>query len=246
VQDPAVRQRFRDAVAQAAGRGLEVIGQWDLIQIAESGEGDVDYAGQTVTQVAAARGVDPIDVMLDVVLAENLPVSVAFPSLTPSLGASDESWQVRAAVWRDDRVVLGGSDAGAHLDLMCHANYTTEVLSNAVRERRLFTLEEGVRELTDAPARLYGLRHRGRVAEGWIADLVVFDPDTVGSEPARARYDMPGGACRLYAASRGIAHVFVNGREVVRDDEMTGDLAGTVLRSGRDTETVTVPGGGNG
>src|SRR5947209_9412219 len=184
--------------------------------------------------------------MLDVVLAEALPVSVAFPSLTPSLGASDESWQVRAKVWKDDRVVLGGSDAGAHLDLMCHANYTTEVLSNAVRERGLFTLEEGVRELTDVPARLYGLRQRGRVEDGWIADLVVFDPDQVGSEPARARYDMPGGACRLYAESRGIAHVFVRGREIVADDKMTGDLPGTVLRSGVDTETVTVPGGGNG
>jgi N-acyl-D-aspartate/D-glutamate deacylase len=246
VQDPAVRQRFRDAIARAGGRGLEVIGQWDLIEIAESQSGDDDDAGRTIAEVAAARGVDPVDVMLDVVLAGNVAVSVSFPSLTPSLGASDESWQVRAKVWRDDRVVLGGSDAGAHLDLMCHANYTTEVLGNAVRERGLFTLEEGVRELTDIPARLYGLRGRGRVAEGWIADLVMFDPDEVGSEPARARYDMPGGACRLFAASRGVRHVFVGGREVVADDKMTGDLGGTVLRSGVDTETVTVPGGGDG
>jgi N-acyl-D-aspartate/D-glutamate deacylase len=246
VQDPAVRKRFRQAVAGAGGRGLEVVGQWDLIEIAESQPGEDDYAGRTIADVAAARGVEPVDVMLDVVLARNLPVAVAFPSLTPSLGASDESWQVRAGVWRDDRVVLGGSDAGAHLDLMCHANYTTEVLGTAVRERGLFTLQEAVRELTDIPARLYGLRGRGRVAEGWIADLVMFDPDDVGSEPARARYDMPGGGCRLFAESRGVRHVFVNGHEVVADDKMTGDLGGAVLRSGVDTETVTVPGGGNG
>src|SRR5207253_4336026 len=138
--------------------------------------------------VAAARGTDVVDVLVDVVLADRLPLSVALPSLTPSLGRTDEGWRARAAVWKDPRVVLGGSDAGAHLDLMCHANYTTEVLGSAVRERGLFTLEEGVRELTDVPARLYGLRERGRVAEGWHADLVAFDPDTVGSQPARARF----------------------------------------------------------
>jgi N-acyl-D-aspartate/D-glutamate deacylase len=146
-------------------------------------------------------------------------------------------------VWRDPRTVLGGSDAGAHLDLMCHANYTTVLLGESVRERGLLTLEEAVHQLTDVPARLYGLRDRGRVATGWHADLVVFDPATVGSEPARARHDLPGGGLRLYAEGTGVAHVFVNGREVVTDGRLTDELAGTVLRSGRDTDTVTVPGG---
>src|SRR5205814_9822340 len=107
VQRPAVGQRFRDAIAQAAARGLEVIGKWDLIQVAEAGGDDADYAGRTIAEVAVMRRSDPLDVMLDVVLAGNLPVSVAFPSLTPPLGATDESWQVRAKVAQDERVVVG-------------------------------------------------------------------------------------------------------------------------------------------
>ena len=138
--------------------------------------------------------------------------------------------------------MLGGSDAGAHLDLMCHANYPTVVLGEVVRARGLLTVEEAVQLMTERPARHYGLRERGRLAEGWHADLVVFDPATVGSDPAHVRTDLPGGGERLYAGSCGVTHVFVAGQEVVTDGVMTGVNAGTVLRSGRDTETVTLAG----
>ena len=94
--------------------------------------------------------------------------------------------------------------------------------------------------MTDVPARLYGLTGRGRVAEGAIADLVVLDPDTVGTKPLLARHDLPAGGERLYAEATGIEHVLVGGRDAVVGGELTGDLAGTVLRSGRDTETVTL------
>ena len=106
----------------------------------------------------------------------------------------------------------------------------------------LFTLERAIHKMTDEPARLYGLRGRGRVAAGWLADLVVFDPARIASEPARARNDLPADGERLYAEARGVEHLFVNGREVVAHDQFTGDLGGTLLRSGRDTETVSVPG----
>src|SRR5690606_34527436 len=109
-----------------------------------------------------------------------------------------------------------------------------------VRDRGLLTLEQAVREITDVPARLYGLRGRGRIAEGWFADLVVFDPATVGTGPTEVRHDLPGGEMRLFNEGRGIAHVFVNGAEVIADGRYTGQLGGVVLRSGRDTETVTV------
>ena len=246
IQDPEVRSRLRDGAAEASRRGLGAMTDWDLLEIAEIPAGAdpalADLAGHSIADIARDRGTDPVDVLIDVVLPDRLPLTLVFPSLVPSLGRSDESWQVRAGVWADDRTVLGGSDAGAHVDLMCHANYTTMLLGESVRERGLLTLEEAVHQLSDVPARLYGLSGRGRVADGWHADLVVLDPDQVGSGPNQVRHDMPAGGERLYAEGRGLAHVFVNGREIVTDDQLVGDVGGTLLRSGRDTETVTVPG----
>ena len=127
--------------------------------------------------------------LIDVVLPDRLPLTLVFPSLVPSLGRSDEGWRVRAGVWRRrPRTVLGGSDAGAHVDLMCHANYTTVLLGESVREPRAADARGGRPPADRRPgAALYGLRDRGRVAEGGTADLVVLDPDAVGSEPARVR-----------------------------------------------------------
>jgi N-acyl-D-aspartate/D-glutamate deacylase len=93
--------------------------------------------------------------------------------------------------------------------------------------------------MTDTPARLYGLRERGRLAEGWHADVFVFDPETVASGPARRVWDLPGDSLRLTASSMGVRRVLVNGVVTVADGESTGTLPGIVLRSGRDTETCT-------
>jgi N-acyl-D-aspartate/D-glutamate deacylase len=111
-----------------------------------------------------------------------------------------------------------------------------------VRKRHLLSWEEAIHQLTEVPARLYGLRDRGRLVPGSFADVVIFDPDRVGQLPERTRSDLPGGASRLYAEAEGIEHVLVNGTEIVRTGTFTGALPGAVLRSGRDTDTVTVPG----
>jgi N-acyl-D-aspartate/D-glutamate deacylase len=140
--------------------------------------------------------------------------------------------------------VVGGSDAGAHLDTMCGAIYSTSMLGDGVRKRGLLSWEVAVYELTEVPARLYGLRDRGRVSPGWFADLVVLDPDRVGQCQEYTRTDLPGGASRLYAEAEGIEHVLVNGTEIAGSGEFTGATPGVVLRSGVDTDTVTVPGGG--
>jgi N-acyl-D-aspartate/D-glutamate deacylase len=160
--------------------------------------------------------------------------------LSPRPFGDDEAdWKARAQVWRNKDAVIGGSDAGAHLDMMCGAIYTTSLLGHGVREHQVVTLEEAVRLITNVPARLYGLKERGRIAEGWHADLVMFDPATVDHGPELTRYDLPAGAPRLVADAKGITSVWVAGTEVCHDGVATGAMPGTVLRSGRDTETVT-------
>jgi N-acyl-D-aspartate/D-glutamate deacylase len=153
---------------------------------------------------------------------------------------TDEDWKARVEVWRDPRAVIGASDAGAHLDMISMFNYPTQVLSEAVRRRRLLSMEEAIHLLTDVQARLYGLVERGRVAEGWYADLVVIDPSEIGSREVNMRYDLPGGAGRLYAEADGIDHVLVNGGFVLRDGQLTQGRNGHLLRSGRDTRTPSL------
>ncbi len=101
-----------------------------------------------------------------------------------------------------------------------------------------------MRQLSDVPARLYGLRGRGRIEEGACADLVLFDPERVAPGPVHTRRDLPGGAARLYAEAEGIERVLVGGRTIVHEGRFRDERPGAVLRSGKDTDTVTVPGGG--
>jgi N-acyl-D-aspartate/D-glutamate deacylase len=162
-------------------------------------------------------------------------------SFTPFIpGDDDDSWKLRSEIWQDDRTVVGASDAGAHLDMIDTFSYSTSLLGPGVREKGLLSLEAAIHQLTDVPARLYGVRDRGRIAEGWWADVVIFDPECVGAGPIHFRDDLPTGASRLYAEADGIEHVLVNGVEIVRGREFTGATPGKVMRSGRDTETVRV------
>jgi N-acyl-D-aspartate/D-glutamate deacylase len=235
--DPETRARLRAAAEQVAERAMGVLADFALMEVSDP---DSKWVGRSLGEIAKSRHTDVIDVLIDVVLVDGLTLFVVLPSLTPSLGRTDEGWRVRASVWKDPRVMLGGSDAGAHVDLMCHANYPTVVLGEAVRRRGLLSIEEAVEMMSDRPARHYGLRERGRIAPGWHADLCVFDPGAVGSYPAEVLRDLPGGGERLYASSLGIEHVFVGGREVVADGAVTSERPGRVLRSGSDTETVSL------
>ncbi len=235
--DPETRAALRSSAEAVATRAMGVLSDFRLMEVADPGS---EWVGRSLGEVAASRGTDVIDVLIDVVLVDGLTLFVVLPSLTPSLGRTDEGWAARVEVWKDRRVMLGGSDAGAHVDLMCHANYPTVVLGEVVRDRGLLSLEEAVEMMTDRPARHYGLRDRGRIVDGFFADLVVFDAHEVGTRPATVLHDLPGGGERLFAGSHGIDHVFVGGRQVVADSEVTDERPGRVLRSGRDTETVSL------
>jgi N-acyl-D-aspartate/D-glutamate deacylase len=191
-------------------------------------------SGRVVRDIARERGADPFDTLVDIVIEDDLR-TVLWPSAPDD---DDAHWALRRALWDDPDVLLGGSDAGAHLDRMCGGSYPTQFLADTIRGRQLVPLERAIQMITDAPARLFGLRDRGRVEPGALADLVLFDPATVGAQQATLVHDLPDGSVRMTAASTGVARVLVNGVTTVVDGQATGALPGTVLRSGRDTEDV--------
>jgi N-acyl-D-aspartate/D-glutamate deacylase len=232
--DPETRRRL-DAGSQSDEAGiLRHLAQWNRLVFEETfAPENKCVEGRSVGEVARERGVGPFDALLDVVVADGLRTG-----LRPPIGESEEDWVLRAQAWQDPRAIVGGSDAGAHLDTMCGAIYSTSMLGDGVRARGLLSWEQAVRQLTDIPARLYGLRDRGRLVPGSFADVVVFDPATIGHRAIRTRDDLPGGASRLYAEAVGVQHVLVNGTEIVRNGEFTDAVPGRVLRSGRDTDTV--------
>ena len=233
-RDPEGRARL-DALAQSPANPLLAVADWSnkVIFDVVAPENE-EYRGLRVGDIAKELGRDPWDVLCDIVVADDLNTSFG----TIPRPESDEDWAARLEIWRDHRAVIGASDAGAHLDLLASFNYATELLGKAVRRQRLLSFEEAIHLLTDVQGRLYGLRDRGRVAEGWYADLVVLDPGTVGSDDVAMRFDLPGGAGRLYAGAEGIDHVLVNGRRIVCDGRLTDERSGKLLRSGRDTETA--------
>jgi N-acyl-D-aspartate/D-glutamate deacylase len=190
--------------------------------------------GRVVADLAKERGQDPFDALVDIVLNDDLR-TVLWPMPPDN---DDATWKLRQEVWQHPDVLLGGSDAGAHLDRMCGAPYTTRFVGDMIRGRQLTSMERAVQMITDDPAQLFGLRDRGRIAEGYRADLVVFDPQAIGSEPATLVDDLPGGTPRLTAGAIGVVRVLVNGVETVADNRPTGATPGSVLRSGRDTYTV--------
>ncbi len=235
LRDPAGRAEM-DRLAQLTEGPTRSVAYWTGYRIEESGVPGAK--GRMVGELATEQGRAAWDVLADLVVADELRTVIS----RPDPGQDDASWAKRVEVWRDHRAIVGASDAGAHLDMIDSFSYATTMLARAVRERGLLPLEEAVSLLTDAPARLYGLRDRGRVAPGVWADLVVFDPATIGPAPISTRYDLPGGAGRIYGAAEGVAHVFVAGAEVVAGGEFTSARPGRVLRSGRDSDTVTVAG----
>ena len=131
---------------------------------------------------------------------------------------------------RHPRTVTTFSDSGAHVSQLMDASLQTHLLSHWVRERQAFTLEQAVRMLTLVPATHWGFADRGLVREGFAADLIVFDPDTIAPEMPEVAHDLPAGAQRLVQRARGIAATVVNGEVVLRDGKPTGALPGRLLR----------------
>ncbi|MCU1394386.1 MAG: Amidohydrolase 3 [Ilumatobacteraceae bacterium] len=192
------------------------------------------HRNRRVADIAAEQGMSCFGTLLDIVIADELK-TVLWPQPADDDG---ESWRMRAELWNDPRAMIGGSDAGAHLDRMCGAPYPTRFLADCIRGRQLITIEKAIQLMTSRPAALFGLVDRGTLTVGGNADVFVFDPATVDSEPATLVTDLPGNSARLTAGSFGVKRVLVNGVTIITDGQPTGATPGTVLRSGRDTATV--------
>jgi N-acyl-D-aspartate/D-glutamate deacylase len=236
LKEPATR-KWMNARAQSEEAGVfRRLADWTNYVLGDTySDANEGLKGRTIKELAAERGTEPFDTLLDIVINDELR-TILWP-IAPDGDAA--SWALRKQVWEDPRAMIGGSDAGAHLDRMCGAPYTTRFLGDMIRGRKLVPLEAAVRMITDQPAQLFGLRERGRLAAGNHADVVVFDPETIGAEAATLVADLPGGSARLTSDAQGVQHVFVNGVETVTDNRSTGATPGTIIRAGRDTSTVS-------
>jgi N-acyl-D-aspartate/D-glutamate deacylase len=220
--DPAFRAAFREEIDRGSENFVRAIGKTEI------GDGsDPALEGRTLEDVAAERGVHPIDVALDLALQSNLEARFRMP-----LGNHLEE-RVEPLLHSPHTLISLG-DGGAHASQLCDACIPTFVLRRWVRENGAITLEEAVRLLTSRPADLYNLSDRGRLMVGRPADVVVFDPETVGDSPLRRIFDLPGGGERLVSDGIGIEAVIVNGTLIRQHGEdmvdPKGDLPGKVLR----------------
>lgn len=222
--DPAWRQRVRDA--WASGKGI--VPRWETYDVMES-VAHPDQVGRKFVDVAAGTGGDELDRLLEMALDERDPGDLRVRAVM----ANDDTEGIRLLL-NEEGCTLGLSDAGAHVSQLCDAPMPTDLLGPWVRDRGVLPLEEAIRKLTSVQARLFGFEGRGVLEVGAHADVVVFDPDTVGPGPMRRVRDFPSGSERLTADQPpGMHHVFVNGRPVVRHgalvDEALDDRPGAVL-----------------
>jgi N-acyl-D-aspartate/D-glutamate deacylase len=178
-----------------------------------------------VGEIAQQRNQDPNDVFFDLAVADNLQVKFVVPR------ANTDPAQLAEMV-QDSRTLIGLSDAGAHLDMLCESGYTTYLLGHWVREEGALTLERAIQRITSEPADFFGFNDRGRLRTGNAADIVIFDEQAINSplRPSPVR-DLPAGGTRLYCKAEGISEVIVNGEVLYRAGRHTGALPGRVLRS---------------
>lgn len=241
LRDPAGRAEM-DRLAQSSPESVRrQFADWGMVTLLQTMSPEWKrFEGMRFAVIAAELGKSPWDTLCEIVIDDNLDTVLGVSGSGGSdFDNDDASWERRIEVWRDSRAIVGGSDSGAHLDMIDNFNFPTTLLHHTTVRRSLLSLEEAVHYLTGSPAALYGLRDRGVLAVGNAADIVVFDPTTIGPGEVYTKFDIPGGAGRVYGEATGIEHVLVNGVPCVQSGELFDARPGTLLRSGRDTMTVT-------
>lgn len=222
--DPALREAFKCELTERSLRTFN--GEWDKVNVAQVFDRKHSaYEGKSVAHLAALTNIHPVDFMFDLALSEN------FDTLfTATVLNSDED--AVGKLLSDDNAIISLSDAGAHLTFLCDAGFGLHVLGHWVRDKRELSIEQAVHKLTCEPANLFGIKDRGRIEQGAWADLLLFDPVTVGRGPTARIHDLPSGASRLTTPSTGVHGVWVNGQLVADGSGIleNASKAGRVLR----------------
>jgi N-acyl-D-amino-acid deacylase len=215
------REQFRDDLR--ARRGAFFNGQWEAVLVAKVNRPEHwSLLNKNIREIAELQHKDPVDAFLDLAIAENLDLGI-----TVQLINADEE-AVARLITRPE-VMIGLSDAGAHVSQHCEAGSPTYMLREFVYNKPVMSLETAIKRLTSEPAAFLGLNSKGRLRPGMDADLVVFDPATVGTEPLEWVTDLPGGAPRLIERSRGVIWSIVGGEIVFANNEFQGCSPGRIL-----------------
>src|SRR3954464_5092242 len=220
-KDKSFRNQFREDLKKPAG-----FGNWARITLHEVKNPSLKHLeGKTVSEIAADRGVDGVDALLDVTLEDDLQNEFTMQSFNSRADRMAE-------ILNDKSVLLGLGDGGAHLDMLCDSGYPSYVLGTWVRDKKVLSLEEAVRRMTSDPADFFGIKDRGRLQPGLAADIAIFSEKDVSSAGRPERlHDLPGGAKRMVMRSRGVHYTLVNGAVTWENGALTGAANGKVLRS---------------
>ncbi|MGE0824769.1 MAG: amidohydrolase family protein [Candidatus Binatia bacterium] len=220
---------FRRAFAAELERRTVFHHIWERTQVKEvTNPALKSFEWQNIAAIARERGIAPLDTFFDLALEDDLALDYMIPLL-------DINEERVVKKFSDPRTLIGISDGGAHVDMLCNAGYPSYLLGTFVRKKQAISLERAVQRITAEPAQFFGLADRGVLRIGMAADITIFDPHTIGSpERPEIRNDLPGGGRRLVTQADGIAYTIVNGQILYEGQRHTGALPGQVLR-GRHT-----------
>jgi N-acyl-D-amino-acid deacylase len=219
--DPAFRGAFREELK----RPHLFQGKWNRVEVLEvSNLALKQYERKTVGEIADQRHEDPLDTFFNLALQDDLNIQYTMQQY------HEEGIQ---RLISDPRTMIGLSDGGAHVNMLCDAGYCTYLLGTWVRERQALTLENAIKRITSEPADFFGIKDRGRLKVGLPADVAIFDERKIGSaKRARMQNDLPGGGRRLVMPAEGVEYTVVNGDILYQHGQHSGYLPGQVLKSG--------------
>ena len=225
-RDPGVRQKLRRESEEGRGLAGAQPVDWQVISVNRPVlPKNRGMQGKSIAAIAEEQNKDPLDAFLDLALEEDL--STRFASDLGRRGREEAT----ATLLQSPYVLIGLSDAGAHVEFQAGYGYGTTVLSYWVRERHVLSLEEAIRKLTFMQACFFGIPNRGLLAPGFAADVVIFDPDTIDSEEPEEVHDLPAGRTRMGLEARGIDCTIVNGQVLIEEGQHTGAYPGRVVRA---------------